>query len=47
MGVEVMIRVLIELELDEYPTDKEVELELHKLVDSREPVMWRVDNDRV
>ena len=45
MGVEVMIRVLIELELDEYPTDKEVELELHKLVDSREPIWWRVEDD--
>ena len=45
MGVEIMIRVLIELELDEYPTDKEVELELHKLVDSLEPVMWRVEDE--
>ena len=42
-----MIRVLIELELDEYPTDKEVELELHKLVDNLEPIMWRVDDDSV
>ena len=38
-----MIRILIELEFNEYPTDKEVELKLHELIDNREPVMWRVD----
>jgi hypothetical protein len=37
-----MIRVLIELEVEEYPTDKEVALKLHQLVDSAEPIYWRI-----
>ena len=45
MGITKPVKVLVELEFNGYPTDKEVELELHKLVDSREPVMWRVEND--
>ena len=47
IGITKPVKVLVELEFNDYPTDKEVELELHKLVDSREPVMWRVDNDSV
>ena len=45
LGVTKPVKVLVELEFNNYPTDKEVELELHKLVDSLEPVMWRVDDD--
>ena len=45
MGITKPVKVLVELEFNGYPTDKEVELELHKLVDSREPVMWRVEDD--
>jgi predicted DNA-binding transcriptional regulator YafY len=45
IGITKPVKVLIELEFNGYPTDKEVELELHKLVDSREPVMWRVEDD--
>ena len=47
IGITKPVKVLVELEFNNYPTDKEVELELHKLVDSLEPVMWRVDDDRV
>ena len=45
LGVTKPVKVLVELEFYEYPTDKEVELELHKLVDNLEPVMWRIDDD--
>ena len=45
LGVTKPVKVLVELEFNNYPTDKEVELELHKLVDSLEPVMWRLDDD--
>ena len=45
LGVTKPVKVLVELEFNDYPTDKEVELELHKLVDSLEPVMWRLDDD--
>ena len=45
LGVTKPVKVLVELEFNNYPTDKEVELELHKLVDSLEPVMWRVEDD--
>jgi len=35
------MKVLIELEVEEYPTDKEVAEKLHELVDSAEPIYWR------
>ena len=44
MGVEIMIRVLIELEMKEYPTDTEVEVALQKQLTSS-GLMWRVDDD--
>ena len=45
LGVTKPVKVLVELEFNDYPTDKEVELELHKLVDNLEPVMWRVEDE--
>ena len=38
-----MIKVLIELEVGEQPTDKEVAEKLHELVDSAEPINWRIE----
>ena len=34
-----------DLSFEDALEDKEVELELHKLVDSREPIWWRVEDD--
>ena len=45
IGITKPVKVLVELEFYDYPTDKEVELELHKLVDNLEPVMWRVEDE--
>ena len=38
-----MIKVLIELEVGEQPTDKEVAEKLHELVDSAEPINWKYE----
>ena len=46
IGITKPVKVLVELEFYDYPTDKEVELELHKLVDNLEPVMWRVEDEQ-
>ena len=40
-----MIRILIELELDEYPTEEEVEDKLFKIAghQTSEKLMWRIE----
>ena len=44
-----MIRILIELEMKEYPTDTEVEEEIQRQLTSScgSGLLWRVDDDRV
>jgi len=44
-----MIKVLIELEFDNYPTEREVEDKLFKITghQTSEKLLWRVANDRV
>ena len=44
LGVTKPVKVLVELEFNDYPTDKEVELELEKQL-SNGGLMWRVEDD--
>jgi len=49
LGITKPVRVLVELEFNEYPTDKEVEDKLFKITgqQTNENLMWRVEDDRV
>ena len=47
LGVVKPVKVLVELEFNDYPTDKEVEEKLEHLIDYQTPekLMWRLDDD--
>ena len=47
LGVTKPVRVLVELEFNDYPTDTEVEEKLEHLIDYQTPekLMWRLDDD--
>ena len=49
IGITKPVKVLVELEFYEYPTDTEVEEKLEHLIDhqTQEKLMWRVDDDSV
>ena len=49
LGVTKPVKVLVELEFYEYPTDTEVEEKLEHLIDhqTQEKLMWRVDDDSI
>jgi hypothetical protein len=42
LGIPVQYKVYVELEMSGYPTDKEVTEKLHELLDSAEPVVYRL-----
>ena len=47
LGVTKPVKVLVELEFDEYPTEEEVENKLFQITgqQTNEKLMWRIDND--
>ena len=51
LGVTKPVKVLVELEFNDYPTDTEVEEKLEHLIDYQTPepekLMWRVDDDSI
>ena len=42
LGIPIQYKVYVELDMSGYPTDKEVTEKLHKLLDSAEPIMYRL-----
>ena len=42
LGIPVQYKVYVELNMSGYPTDKEVTEKLHELLDSAEPIMYRL-----
>ena len=47
IGVTKPVKVLVELEFNDYPTEEEVEEKLEHLIDyqTSEKLMWRIDDD--
>ena len=47
LGVVKPVKVLVELEFNDYPTDTEIEEKLEHLIDYQTPekLMWRLDDD--
>ena len=47
LGITKPVKVLVELEFDDYPTEEEVEDKLFKITghQTSEKLMWRVDDD--
>ena len=43
LGIPIQYKVYVELEMSGYPTDKEVAEKLHELLDSAEPIMYRIE----
>ena len=42
LGIPIQYKVYVELDMSGYPTDKEVTEKLHELLDSAEPVVYRL-----
>ena len=42
LGIPIQYKVYVELNMSGYPTDKEVTEKLHELLDSAEPIMYRL-----
>ena len=42
LGIPIQYKVYVELDMSGYPTDKEVTEKLHELLDSAEPIMYRL-----
>ena len=42
LGIPIQYKVYVELDMTGYPTDKEVIEKLHELLDSAEPIMYRL-----
>ena len=42
LGIPIQYKVYVELDMSGYPTDKEVTEKLHELLDSTEPVVYRL-----
>ena len=47
LGITKPVKVLVELEFNDYPTEEEVEEKLEHLIDyqTSEKLMWRIDDD--
>jgi len=43
LGIPVQYKVYVELDMSGYPTDKEVAEKLHELLDSAEPIVYRLE----
>jgi|TARA_B110000438_G_scaffold240756_1_gene239560 hypothetical protein len=43
LGIPIQYKVYVELDMSGYPTDKEVTEKLHELLDSAEPVVYRLE----
>jgi len=43
LGIPIQYKVFVELEMSGYPTDKEVTEKLHELLDSAEPIVYRLE----
>ena len=43
VGIAMYYKVFVELDMVGYPTDKEVTEKLHELLDSAEPIMYRLE----
>ena len=43
LGIPIQYKVYVELDMSGYPTDKEVTEKLHELLDSAEPIMYRIE----
>ena len=43
IGIPIQYKVYVELDMSGYPTDKEVAEKLHELLDSAEPIMYRLE----
>ena len=43
LGIPIQYKVYVELDMSGYPTDKEVTEKLHELLDSADPVVYRLE----